>query len=79
MSKMVVTLLALAVSTMLNAWYFFKAIICIYTPTGKQENTKKPTWLYVAVMGGFVILNVFLGVLSDVVIEGIKSGIGMFI
>ena len=79
MAKMVETLLALAVSTMLNAWYFFKGIICIYTPTGKEEKSKKPTWLYVAVMVGFVILYVFLGVMSDVVIEGIKAGIGMFI
>ena len=78
-SKMVITLFALAVSTMLNAWYFFKAIICIYAPTGKPEASKKPTWIYAVVMTGFVVLNVFLGIFSDVVIEGIKSGIGMFV
>ncbi|MBE5950330.1 MAG: sodium:proton antiporter [Lachnospiraceae bacterium] len=79
MVKMVITLLALAVSTMLNAWYFFKAIIRIYTPRGKREKAKKPTWLYVTVMAGFIVLNVFLGVFSDVVIEGIEAGIGMFV
>ena len=79
MDKMAVTLLVLAVSTMLNAWYFFKAVICIYTPTGKCEKAKKPAWIYVAVMAGFIILNVFLGVCSDIVIEGIKSGLEMFV
>lgn len=79
MIKMVITLLALAVSTMLNAWYFFKAIICIYTPTGKREMAKRPTWVYVAVMVGFIMLNVFFGVFSDIVIEGIQSGLKMFV
>ncbi len=79
MTKMIVTLLVLAVSTVLNAWYFFKAIICIYTPRGKKEKAKKPTWLYVAVMAGFIVLNVFLGVFSDIVIDGIQAGLRMFV
>lgn len=79
MGKMIVTLLVLATSTMLNAWYFFKAIICIYTPTGQRENAKKPAWMYVAVMGAFIGLNLFLGIFSDIVIEGIQTGLSMFV
>ena len=40
---------------------------------------KRPTWVYVAVMVGFIMLNVFFGVFSDIVIEGIQSGLKMFV
>lgn len=77
-TKMVITLVALAVSTLLNAWYFFRAVIRIYTPH-RKEKAKYFSVSTAAAMVAFIALNVFFGIFSDIVIEGIQTGLAMFI
>lgn len=76
--KMGITLFVLAISTMLNAWYFFRAIICIYTPSSEKEKAKHFSFIYTIAMVAFIALNLFFGTCSDIVIKGIQTGLAMF-
>ena len=76
--KMGITLIVLAISTMLNAWYFFRAIICIYTPSSEKEKAKHFSLVYTIAMVAFIALNLFFGTCSDIVIKGIQTGLAMF-
>lgn len=86
MKKLLPTLLALAVSTILNAVYFMKTVIRIYTPdktrtAGKKECRKilmKDEPLKAATLICFIVLNILLGLCSEPVIRLIESGLGMF-
>ena len=78
LGKMGITLVVLAISTVLNAWYFFRAIICIYTPSSEKENVSHFSLIYTIAMIGFIALNLFFGTCSDIVIKGIQTGLGMF-
>lgn len=79
--KMLPTLIVLGVSTILNAIYFMKTVIRIYTPVG---DTKYPTvtWrdgkVYAATLVCFIVLNVILGVCSQPIVDLIQMGLGMF-
>ena len=78
--KMLPALVALAVSTILNAIYFMKTVIRIYTPA----RTDYPciTWnqekLYAVTVVLFMILNVVLGMNSQPIVDLIKLGLSMF-
>ncbi len=78
--KMLITLIALAISTILNAIYFMKTIIRIYTPVDEtpvqKPKTKNPTYAVSIVF--FVVLNIVLGMWSTVIVSLIESGLGMF-
>lgn len=76
--KMGITLGVLAISTVLNAWYFFRAIICIYTPSSEKENASHFSLIYTIAMIAFIALNLFFGTCSDIVIKGIQTGLAMF-
>lgn len=76
--KMVITLVVLAISTILNAVYFFRALICIYTPTGEEGQKVKFPVPYVAAIVGFIVLNLLIGTFSDTIMDGIRSGLSMF-
>ncbi len=84
-SKMIVILVALAVSTVLNCIYFFRALICLYTPvsdlggrlTEEVDNTR-PTAKYIGAMAFFIVANLFLGTFSDMIIKLITRGLSMF-
>lgn len=76
--KMVITLVVLAVSTILNAVYFFRAVICIYSPSEAESEKVKFPIPYVAAIIGFIAVNLLVGVLSDNIMEGIRSGLRMF-
>ena len=76
--KMGITLIVLAISTALNAWYFFRAIIYIYTPSSEKENASHFSLIYTIAMIAFIALNLFFGTCSDIVIKGIQTGIAMF-
>ena len=76
--KMGITLMVLAISTILNAWYFFRAIICIYTPSSDKEKAKHFSLIYTIAMVAFIALNLFFGTCSDIVIKGIQTGLAMF-
>ena len=79
-SKMLITLIALAISTILNAIYFMKTVIRIYSPVENEQpiSLKIKNPVYVVSIVFFVILNVVLGMWSTTIVSLIESGLGMF-
>lgn len=83
--KMMLTLIALAISTILNAIYFMKTVIRLYTPEykahqikGKKKITMREQPLKAAALICFIVLNLFLGLNSDPIIRLIEAGLKMF-
>ena len=90
--KMLPTLIALAISTVLNAVYFMKNVIRIYTPAKKEVETAEGVtsmeegrnisfWEQPAKSAAlicFVVLNLILGLNSEPVIRLIQKGLDMF-
>lgn len=84
--KMFPTLIALSISTLLNAIYFMKTVIRIYTPEKgavlKQKHfrivkiTEIP--LCSAALICFVVLNFILGLYSETLVTMFRDGLGMF-
>lgn len=79
---LIAVLVCLAISTILNAIYFLKTVMRIYTPTGDCEGYKKikfkdNVWAGIVAIA-FIIINVGLGLFSDQVVGLIKSGLEMF-
>lgn len=92
-NKMLPTVIVLAISTILNAIYFMKTVIRIYTPLPLNENnqvtiegetltyekiTMKDEKEYALTIVLFIILNVILGMMSQPIVELIQSGLSMF-
>ena len=79
-SKMLITLIALAISTILNAIYFMKTIIRIYSPVENEQpiSLKIKNPVYVISIVCFIILNVVLGMWSTTIVSLIESGLSMF-
>lgn len=91
--KMLPTLIALAISTVLNAVYFMKTVIRIYTPVpknaeeatvnvlpttaGRNISSKEQPVKSVALIL-FIILNLILGLNSEPIIRLIEAGLDMF-
>lgn len=84
--KMYITLIALAVSTVLNAVYFLRLVITLYRPAvsmegqevlGREERTKSSWNLRLAVVC-FIVLNVILGMFSQPIVNAIGQGLEMF-
>lgn len=79
--KMLPTLIVLGISTILNAIYFMKTVIRIYTPVEDTEYSTV-TWqenkVYAVSLLCFIALNVFLGVLSQPIVDLIGWGLNMF-
>ena len=82
---MLPALIVLGISTILNAVYFMRTAVRIYVPVSEEamtENMKKPilrpTKLYAVVTVLFIILNVFLGLGSNLVLRLINMGLEMF-
>lgn len=79
--KMLPALIVLGISTILNAIYFMKTVIRLYTPvdmvyeSGGQFVNRK---LYVLTLIGFIVLNIVLGVNSQPIVDMIGQGLGMF-
>lgn len=89
--KMLPALIVLAVSTILNAIYFMKTVIRIYTPVKEDgssgdENTVKHKKkdisvrdsVYTAACIAFCALNFWLGTMSQPVVDLIQRGLEMF-
>lgn len=79
--KMLPALIVLAISTILNAIYFMKTVIRIYTPvedTGYDSVTFKGMKLYAVVLVCFIVLNVILGISSQPVVDCIRQGLSQF-
>ncbi len=79
-SKMLITLIALAISTILNAIYFMKTIIRLYSPVENEQpiSLKIKNPVYVISIVCFVFLNIVLGMWSTTIVSLIESGLSMF-
>lgn len=80
-AKMLPALIVLAISTILNAIYFMKTVIRIYTPVENAPYGKaafKDVKLYAVTLVCFIMLNVALGVSSQPVVDLIEQGLAMF-
>ncbi|MDO4188028.1 MAG: proton-conducting transporter membrane subunit [Lachnospiraceae bacterium] len=79
--KMMPALICLAISTILNAIYFMKTVIRIYTPIQNDKYLSirsRSMKLYCLTIVLFVAINVLLGVSSHPVVEYIEMGLEMF-
>lgn len=84
--KMLPALVVLGISTILNAVYFMKTVIRIYTPVGSlydgKEGYEVRAWsrqkLYTVTIILFIIVNSVLGLCSGPIIDLIQDGLGMF-
>lgn len=79
--KMLASLIVLGISTVLNAIYFMKTVIRIYTPIEESAYpciTFKDRRSYTIVLVCFVVLNVILGVSSQPIVNMIEEGLAMF-
>ncbi len=85
--KMVAAWTALAVSTVLNAVYFMRTVLVIYTPVDKEENAEESGeehmtgaayFLEKVGVVGFVALNIYLGTMSPTILDIISRGLELF-
>ncbi|MDO5345410.1 MAG: proton-conducting transporter membrane subunit [Lachnospiraceae bacterium] len=84
--KMLPTLIALAISTILNTIYFMKTVIRIYTPMRKSRDREKKNTvvrmtdqpLKSAALICFILMNVILGLRSETIVLMIQNGLKMF-
>lgn len=84
--KVFPTLIALAISTVLNTVYFLKTVIRIYTPVPKVECKKKDYMTITmrqqpvkfAALVCFIIINLILGLFSQPIVTLISDGLKMF-
>ncbi len=79
--KMLPALIVLGVSTILNAIYFMKTVIRIYTPVGYSAYpsiTFVRMRVYAVTLVAFILLNVILGISSQPVVDMIRQGLAMF-
>ena len=83
---MLPTLIALAISTILNTVYFLKTVIRIYTPMRPEEKkergyktaTMKEQPVKSAALICFVALNLVLGLFSQPILTLLERGLSMF-
>lgn len=78
---MLASLIVLGISTVLNAVYFMKTVIRIYTsePEAPYEGiTFRNMRAYAVTLVCFILLNIILGVSSQPVVDMIGQGLAMF-
>lgn len=78
--KMLPALIVLALSTILNAIYFMKTVLRIYTPIESEYPVipLKKHRVFGIAMICFVVLNIFLGLCSDWIVKLIETGLLVF-
>jgi len=85
--KMLITLIALAVSTTLNAVYFLRMVITLYRPGTEKSGSKpedagpkpvKSSWNLRLAILCFILLNLVLGMASQPIVDAIGDGLMMF-
>ena len=83
-TKMLPTLICLAVSTVLNTVYFLRTVITIFTPAdisaedkAKAREITRGYSLKLSVLC-FIVLNLVLGLFSDPIVEALQTGLHMF-
>ena len=77
-SVLIPVMLALAVSSMLNALYFMRTIIRIYAEDDREESRPHHGPDYILPMLVLTACNLFLGLFSWVMTDLIRTGISMF-
>ena len=92
-NKMLPILIVLGISTILNAIYFMKTVIRIYTPTQLNEEkqffvedekvqckiiTMRDEKVYAFTICLFILLNIVLGMMSQPIVDLIKTGLENF-
>ena len=81
---MLPTLIALAVSTTLNAIYFLRMVITLYARPASMEkpaSAEKPARSSIKFRTAifcFVLLNLALGLFSQPIVQAIADGLAMF-
>jgi multicomponent Na+:H+ antiporter subunit D len=81
--KLVLTMAALAISTLLNTLYFFRTVMRIYTPAldspyfGHRVHAKQQRTFVVAAIC-FMVLNLLFGLQSQPVIDLLTKGLSLF-
>ena len=81
--KVFLTLVVLAVSTILNAIYFIHTVVTIYTPAEEEKpeferhHWREKPWVAFSLLL-FIALNFALGVFSQPVVDLITRGLQMF-
>ncbi|RKJ76068.1 sodium:proton antiporter [Butyricicoccus sp. 1XD8-22] len=83
-TKMLPTMVCLAVSTVLNTVYFLRTVLTIFTPVDVGEESKararqitRGFSLKLSVLC-FIALNLMLGLYSDPIVAALESGLRMF-
>ena len=84
--KLLPTLIVLAVSTILNAIYFLKTVVRIYTPANPDTIREKGYFslrfreqkLYCVTIALFILVNLILGMTSQPIIRLIEQGLHHF-
>ncbi|MFG6333074.1 MAG: sodium:proton antiporter [Lachnospiraceae bacterium] len=80
--KVLVTLIVLAVSTILNAVYFLHTVVRVYTPVGAPEEVRDvrlhPSAGTAFALLCLIFMNFAMGLMSQPVTDLIHLGIGMF-
>ena len=78
--KMAVAVIVLAISTILNALYFIRAVISIYTPRNEKyiDPAFRPGVTFCVGMVCFIVINFVLGLASHPLIHAIEQGLQMF-
>ena len=76
-AQSIVTLSVLAISTLLNAFYFFRTVIRIYTPADEEATLTYKDWGFMASSVLFLLFNLLLGLGSMMMSEVIVSGLNM--
>ena len=78
--KMWIAMITLAISTILNAVYFIRAVISIYTPRNMEykDPAYKPSTNMIFALVCFIIFNFFLGILSYPIAYTIQTGLKVF-
>ncbi|MDO4554538.1 MAG: proton-conducting transporter membrane subunit [Lachnospiraceae bacterium] len=80
-AKTLLTLISLAVSTILNAVYFLRLTIFLYTPVEGNHGAKmewKTQKKFSLALGCFVAVNLVLGLFSQPIVNIIETGLKMF-
>ncbi|MGN0158173.1 MAG: complex I subunit 5 family protein [Brotaphodocola sp.] len=79
--KMLITLIALAVSTVLNAIYFLRLVITLYRPKEQsvdEVSVKRNSWNLRFSIICLIALNLILGMCSQPIVGAIRAGLEMF-
>ena len=78
--KMLIAVITLAISTILNALYFVRAVISIYTPRNEHYRNAafRPGVTFCVGMVCFIVINFVLGLASFPIINAIEQGLQMF-